>query len=450
MLVEFGFRNQACFREWQTLSMVAEEDKRGAYLASTNLFQAPPGLPKGMSLIRSALVFGPNGSGKSSLCKALQGLQMWITNPENSRMTWRFCFGQRFGGHAPSWTIEPAAFSVTFVQDSVRYRFEAEGADGQVTLERLTAYPKNHAQLWYERVWSSAERQFIWKFGSHLKGPNQDLSKRTPATAPFLGVAATWEHSQLRTVAAWFRRVNTLVSMATHFPTETDSLRSAVQRALSEVTEAKQGGPFLAFLRRLVTGADLGIVGLHPFPALGSEERQRVLATMQEQFQIPEEALGAGERLALGPAFLFLHKSQGPRQAFVLPEVAESDGTLRLLALSTQLYDALSGDGILVVDELDRSLHPALTQAILRLFQEKEHVAAGAQLIGTVHDVTLLDPTLLRRDQIWFTQKGNDGAASLFSLAEYKGVRKDDPFMRRYLSGVYGAIPDLDGFGVAP
>src|SRR5206468_2076836 len=88
---------------------------------------------------------------------------------------------------------------------------------------------------------------------------------------------------------------------------------------------------------------------------------------------------------------------------------------------------------------------PLLTQAIIRLFQLPENNPKSAQLIFVTHDTHLLESKLFRRDQIWFVEKDRFGASHLYSLAEFKGVRKDSPFEDEYVRGRYGAIPFLRG-----
>jgi hypothetical protein len=89
---------------------------------------------------------------------------------------------------------------------------------------------------------------------------------------------------------------------------------------------------------------------------------------------------------------------------------------------------------VLVVDELDRSLHTLLVRQLVAMFQDPERNVHGAQLLFTTHDTTLLDSALLRHDQIWFTEKTTDQASILFPLTEFI-PRKNEVFGRGYLSG---------------
>jgi hypothetical protein len=123
--------------------------------------------------------------------------------------------------------------------------------------------------------------------------------------------------------------------------------------------------------------------------------------------------------------------------AFDLSE--ESDGTRKLFEFAGGWLRALDSGATLFVDELDRSLHPKLTHYLVQLFNSKTN-RNNAQLVFTTHDTTLLDPDLLRRDQVWFVEKNPQRASHLYSLLEFS-PRKDEALERGYLKGRYGAIP---------
>lgn len=126
----------------------------------------------------------------------------------------------------------------------------------------------------------------------------------------------------------------------------------------------------------------------------------------------------------------------------------ESAGTNKVFNISGPIFDVLHDGGVLVIDELDSSLHPLITLAITRLFNSKKDNPNNAQLIFTTHDTNLLDDRYakIRRDQIYFVEKDKYGASDLYSLVEYREedgskIRKDRSFESDYIQGRYGAIP---------
>jgi AAA15 family ATPase/GTPase len=120
----------------------------------------------------------------------------------------------------------------------------------------------------------------------------------------------------------------------------------------------------------------------------------------------------------------------------------ESFGTQRFFALAGQLLDVLENGSLLVVDEFDASLHPWLTRSLVQLFHSLAMNKNGSQLVFTTHDSTLMDSDLFRRDQIWLTEKTNDGATRLYSLDDFRS-RGTEAFAKRYLAGRYGGVPNL-------
>jgi AAA15 family ATPase/GTPase len=129
-----------------------------------------------------------------------------------------------------------------------------------------------------------------------------------------------------------------------------------------------------------------------------------------------------------------------------LPYASESLGTRRLLEVATSALLVLRRGALLVVDELDASLHPRLVREIVAMFGSPGTNPRHAQLVFTSHDVTLLDPSLLRRDSIWFTEKDQAGVTSLRSLADYH-PRKGEALANGYLAGRYGGVPVVRAFG---
>jgi hypothetical protein len=147
---------------------------------------------------------------------------------------------------------------------------------------------------------------------------------------------------------------------------------------------------------------------------------------------------------------MFHKKFHNDNEAGVVPFDLgeESTGTVKLYNLSAVIIQTLHNGDVLIIDELNSSLHPLLSQFIINLFQDAKSNPNKAQLIITTHDTTLLSQDLLRRDQIWLVEKDSYGATSLYSLSDfdYREVRSSIPFDRWYLSGRFGALPVIGDF----
>ena len=132
-----------------------------------------------------------------------------------------------------------------------------------------------------------------------------------------------------------------------------------------------------------------------------------------------------------------------------IPMREESDGTQKMFALYQHILNAISSGGLLVVDELDSKLHPLLQRVIVQEFTNQKLNPNHGQLIFTVHDPWILSSKLLRRDEIWFTEKDDNGCSSLYSLADF--IHSDNEslnFELNYLRGKYGAIPGIRNFNL--
>lgn len=146
-----------------------------------------------------------------------------------------------------------------------------------------------------------------------------------------------------------------------------------------------------------------------------------------------------------------LHKVIGSDEFASIPLEEESDGTLKMFALYPALQDTLESGGVLFVDELNARLHPLLVRGFLITFLNPKTNPNHAQLVFTTHDSWQLSNNLLRRDEIWFTEKEQSGVSTLYSLADFvdedgSKIRKDESYEKNYLLGKYGAIPTLKYF----
>ncbi len=142
-----------------------------------------------------------------------------------------------------------------------------------------------------------------------------------------------------------------------------------------------------------------------------------------------------------------LHKEVNTDEVIPLSLGQESAGTLKMFALYPNLQRVIENGGVLVIDELNARLHPLLVRNFLISFLDPKINKHHAQIIFTTHDAWMLANNLLRRDEIWFTEKDSDGVSSLYSLVDIEEdgskIRKDENYEKNYLLGKYGGIPVL-------
>ena len=163
-----------------------------------------------------------------------------------------------------------------------------------------------------------------------------------------------------------------------------------------------------------------------------------------EVTQLPPQEDSKEERYLIDA----LHKKIGSDELARIPLFNESAGTLKMFALYPELQKVLQNGGVFCIDELNARLHPLLVRNFVLTFLNPEINVNHAQLIFTTHDTWQLSNQLLRRDEIWFTEKDEVGVSTLYSLADFvdedgSRIRKDESYEKNYLLGKYGAIPSL-------
>ena len=190
--------------------------------------------------------------------------------------------------------------------------------------------------------------------------------------------------------------------------------------------------------------ADLGIVGVNVKKLEIDKSKIELSEIISNEFR--EEVL---KNLEKEPPLKIemLHFNTLTDENISLPLEEESDGTQRFFQFMGPWLEAVGHGYTVLVDELEASLHPLLTRELIKFIQDPENNKTGAQLVFATHDVTLLDPELFRRDQIWFTEKDKVAATQLYSMSDYK-PRKGEAMQKGYLAGRYGAIPILEDFSI--
>jgi AAA15 family ATPase/GTPase len=119
----------------------------------------------------------------------------------------------------------------------------------------------------------------------------------------------------------------------------------------------------------------------------------------------------------------------------------ESDGTIRLLDLLPAFKELIDENKVIIIDEIERSMHPLLIKELVQKFSGDK--STNGQLIFTTHETALLDQNIFRQDEIWFAEKDKTGATDLYSLSDYYPEHSTIDIRKGYLNGRYGAIPFL-------
>jgi hypothetical protein len=424
MFVEFSVANYRSYRQGGTLSMVAapirSKDKR---LDTDNLFEARPKL----NLLTSTIIYGANASGKSNLVSALAFMRRFVLQSSAETSATRAIEVEPFLLDTES-PDQPTTFEIVLIADGRLYRYGFEVDRRRVHREWLFHVPTVREARLFER---EGEKVLL----SDAFAEGRGLDTRTRPNALFLSVVAQWNGPLAQRVVTWFADTLALLPALPH--------RAGHIATVRALQDAAQRDDIVAFIRSL----DLAILDVRlrepvvDVPVLGADGQPASVAETARVYEYIRR-----REMELAPEIQTLHQrfdSEG-KAAGEMPfdlDRHESDGTRKLFALAGLLVNALRSGGVLVADEFDARLHPTLTRALIELFVSPVANPGHAQLVITTQDTNLLDNRLLRRDQIWFTEKDRFGATDLYSLAEYKGVRNDASYEKDYIRGRYGAIP---------
>jgi hypothetical protein len=411
VLIRFRAENFRSIYQEQELSLVASPvSEREETLVHAELYQ--------MNLLRAAAIYGANASGKSTLLAALRFMK---TAVEDSHRKWGPDAGIARVPFAldPDAAMAPSLFAVDLLLGGVRYEYGFVVDSSRVLEEWLYAYPKGRKQEWFTR---EAGREPEIAFSRLLQGENRTIAGLTRPNSLFLSAAAQNNHPMLAPIYRWFSSDLAIID---------DEIRPVLERVVSALCTEE---PVRADIRAFLESADLGITGVDVI-----EEDLSSYAVLHDlapdsAFRAYSPRIGAGVQLR--------HRAGPDGGEAVLPFDQESRGTRTFFELSAFIITVLRIGGVLLVDELDRSLHPHLALKIVEMFSDPATNPNNAQLIFNTHDTNLLDTRILRRDQIWFTEKGDDGATRLFPLTDFR-ARKYENLERGYLQGRYGAVPSV-------
>lgn len=413
MLLEFRVRNYRSIRDEQTLTLIASGDKE---LSQTHL--APTGLKAAPHALRSAVVYGPNASGKSSLLRALDYMRAVVGESATVIQPGQTYNLQPFRLDAAS-AQQPTEFEITFLLSGVRHQYAFSMTAQRIVSESLLVYRSSKPTQLYSRQHVDADT-YDYEFSTYLSGPRKLWQESTRPNALFLSMAAQLNSEQLSPVFHWIvRNIVFLPASAAVLPDFTTALLATEQGRAS--------------IRDFLSTADISIADVQAVPR----------KDMHAQWVMSASGLQASqeEREFLMP--VFEHSTPNGSAKFELHD--ESEGTQRLYGLIAPVLDCLRDGRVLIVDELDSSLHTLLVRRLITMFQTPELNPHGAQLIFSTHDTSLLDHTLFRRDQIWFTEKDADQATRLYPLTDFS-PRKQEAWERGYLAGRYGAVPFFGGW----
>lgn len=422
MILHFSVSNFRAFRGLQSLNLTASNSDKS--LPSNLITPELPGLKK-HKWVKGASLYGANASGKSTLLEALKALISLVAT--SAKTTDPHAPIQEIEPFAldPQAENEPTAFAIVFVNQGVRYEYRVAATRKRIYHESLRSFPKGPERLWFIRDWSDELNAFTFMPESPKGLPrNRDIEKRTLPNMLYLSKGIAEGRSELEPIYRWL--VESLKFL------DLSAKKSGMGRRFTMQHIESDDHSMRTEILKLLRHADIGITDARVTERSPSNEELELIKDLPNE--VKEGYLNSQMR---EPELS--HKSAG-ENAISLPWKSESAGTQRLFALSGPWLDILKNGYTVCVDELETSMHPLMVRELLKLFFSEKTNPNNAQIIFTTHDPLLLDMTLIRRDQIWLTDKDTKGRAHLYPLLDYK-PRGQESLVRGYMAGRYGAIP---------
>jgi hypothetical protein len=443
MLIQLTIQNFLSFRDEVTFSMVGVNSDQQHI---DHLAEDAAG--KGRSILPIGAIYGANAAGKSNLIEAISFAKNLVVQGTRSSQTIPvspFKLGD--------YSKQPSKFEFIFTHQGTQYSYGFTLNRDQIFEEWLYGIPegKKLDVMYFERVTSSKKETTV-EYGSKLKGRSKKyqqfldfIAEGTRPNQLFLTESLERNVVILKPIFDWFRKVLTII------PAEAD-FRGLEMGILSDES-------FTDFLSEFLKFAGTGIDSIvteeveldfeRQFPTMPKVLRDNLIQALN---QAEKNTMAMIENLG-GTRFLLFkddesqviliqlktrHRSEdGEFIDFLIEE--ESEGTQRLINLIPTLFILKQEEEkVIFLDELDRRLHPLLSRSFVQVAincRNKKN-----QLIFTTHDTNLLDLDLLRRDEIWFVEKSEQGVSNLYSLAEFK-MKPDLKIEKGYLNGRFGAIP---------
>ncbi|MFH1138540.1 MAG: ATP-binding protein [Pseudomonadota bacterium] len=429
MIISFAVENWMSFRNRASFSMIASRERQhGERLPRIEKYQA--------RVLPIAAFYGGNASGKTNLCKALHFAQRFVVKgaqPDASIPV------EPFRMDAES-ARQPTRFLFELLIDEAIYEFSFAVTRRAVLEEKLVLVSASTEKTLYDR------REGKPHFDKSLAGDHfLDFAfQGTRDNQLFLTNSVSQKVENFRPVRDWFKDVLQVIAP--------DSKFGPFEQFLNE------DHPLYAMMNDMLPRLDTGITRLGgeeiPFeniPAPESlksqirEELQegRTIKLMTSPFNDRITVSSKDGKLTAKKLFTFHRKEDGTEIKFEIRE--ESNGSQRVLDLAPAFLElsAQASRKVIIIDELDRSLHTLLTRRLLEEYLAHCSANTRTQLLLTTHDVLLMDQRLLRRDEMWVAERDAAGVSSLFSFSDFKDIRYDKEIRKSYLQGRLGGIPKM-------
>lgn len=402
MIAEIKFKNMFSFRDEAILSFEADSSKD---MESYHVVE----LAEDVRLLKIAVVYGANASGKSNIIKVCDYIKSFITytplNKAEQIQVIPFLLDKTRQGQLSEFSI---SFYLMNGEKATRYVYSVALDRSHVAKETLIYYPSQQPASIFER--NTENNVSVIKFGQKIKvaqAVNEEINLKC-----LHNMSVFAAYMQVNTHIA---EVETVLQYLTNQVMPAIVPTSSLSRYAEESIKEESAKDYIL---RYLQEADFNISNI---TSKEQESKKGLVNYTMYQHRVSSE--------------------YGNNDYYEFPELFESDGTVRTFGLAAQVQKILERNAFLAVDEIESSLHPKLIEYIIEHFLKESQ---QAQLLLTTHyDGLLGEEDLLRKDNIWFTEKNTDGSSVLYPLTDFKGLNRISSLQKAYKFGKFGAVPNL-------
>lgn len=361
-------------------------------------------------LLKTVAIYGANASGKSNIIKAIRACVQMIFESHNYNENTVFAFTPfKFGGVG-----KPSRFYIRFLIEGVEYEYSFTLTKTEIITEELYYYPVGRKKLVFTRdERKGPDKKDIYEFRSAIRRP-MDVAGNTSKKTLFVSRASQMDRDVAKDVFRYFNERFILnyfgynsYSIESLLNDNKDLILKVLKAADSDIVDIRSQHE----LRSLTTAV---------FDPLSNQLLSR------DDIQKPQLKITTFHRNNPEVPFDFYSE--------------ESSGTQEFFHMMLTILNIIKGNKILLIDEISMGLHVNLVEYILNLFHQSE----SAQLIFSTHNTNLLNMRKLRKDQVYFINKRDDGSSDLYSLFDFKDFRENMDAEKAYLQGRFDAIPYID------
>lgn len=406
MILNLKLKNYRSYRDQIIYSLEASSSKAKDFnYSNINDFK----------VLKTSLMYGPNASGKSNIVKVFYDLRNFIIRKPS--IDEGIIIYEPFKFNIDSCN-KPVEIELEFLIENIKYVYSIIIGSKYVISENLKYFPNKREVLIFNRLDYNPNTE-VQKgiLGQDFSKKEINVFKNQLLLSKF-GIDEP--HELISNVYLYFSKM--FVYNATN-KIHYEILSDKVSEELLNNENLKMK------LEKLINYADTKINGIVINKTSSTPKKRIDYLLKKNEFHISGvHDLYDGDTLV---------------DTSPLSLLEESIGTQSLFVLGAKIIESLENGSVLIIDELDTSLHSFISKMIIMLYQDESINNNNAQLIFTTHDISLLDKDLIRKDQVWITEKNEKGETDLYSLQDFENLREDTSFDKWYLAGKFGGVPQI-------